>query len=91
MYLIFTTILLSRGAIVNRACGRHKDLRISLFFLNVFGPISYDAPPVIYWGVILVGGLFSAKVRAAARVAGEELRQRVCAYSSSSRPFVLPS
>ena len=39
-----TVPLLSRGAILNRTHGTPKNLHISVFLLNVFGPICYGPP-----------------------------------------------
>ena len=41
---IHATILLVRGTIINRTYGTYTNLYISLFLLNIFGPIYYGPP-----------------------------------------------
>ena len=45
-YLLWSPVIVLRGAIVNRTCGIRKNLPVYIypFILTVFGPVNYGTP-----------------------------------------------
>ena len=55
------SIRLLRRAIVNRTCGTHKDLHISLFLPTIFGPVYYGPPYHMQkWSLCSIGRVVPA-------------------------------